>query len=100
MRARLSGSLVATILALALAGCGLPDVGEACSGSPQLGGCVEGAYCVLDDAEGARGSDDDPSWSSFTCRAACTRQADCESGFLCEPVPTTPSLSACRPIHP
>ncbi len=94
-RSALVGSTLA--LVLSLAGCGTPTVGEPCSGSPQLGGCEEGAYCVLDESSAVRGADDDPSWESSTCRAACTQLADCPDGFSCEPIPTTPTLSACRP---
>ncbi|MBX7196428.1 MAG: hypothetical protein K1X94_30525 [Sandaracinaceae bacterium] len=85
------------LVVVSLAGCGTPAVGEACWGSPQLGGCVEGAYCVLDEGGPVRGTEDDPSWESYTCRAACTQPSDCPDGFFCESIPTTPSLSACRP---
>ena len=90
-------ALVGTLLALAAAGCGTPIVGEACSGSPQLGGCADGALCLLDDDSPVRGAEDDVTWDTYTCRAACTSHADCGAGFSCEIVPTTPSLSACQP---
>ncbi|MBN8615652.1 MAG: hypothetical protein J0L92_33965 [Deltaproteobacteria bacterium] len=79
-----------------LAGCGTPELGEPCSGSPQLGGCVEGTYCVEDDGP-VRGDDEDVTWQTFTCRASCTRQADCAADEYCEAVPGTPTLSACQP---
>lgn len=92
-----SVTVAALALLLMIAGCGTPQLGEACSGSPQLGGCAEGTYCVEDDDAPVRGSDDDPTWQTFTCRAACTRQSDCPSDMLCEGIPGTPTLSACRP---
>ncbi|GAB4209485.1 MAG: hypothetical protein OHK0013_28970 [Sandaracinaceae bacterium] len=85
-------------LGLSALGCaGTPTVGEPCSGSPQLGGCTEGAVCVLDEDSPVRGDDNDPVWDTYTCRATCTSQRDCPSGTLCEPVPTTPTISACMP---
>jgi hypothetical protein len=85
-------------LALSALGCaGTPGVGEPCSGSPQLGGCVEGAVCVLDEDSPVRGGNDDPVWDTFTCRARCTSQLECPSGTFCQPVPTTPTISACMP---
>lgn len=97
MLARLATLGTSLALFAALAGCGTPKVGEPCSGSPQLGGCETGAYCVEDDRGTVRGAEDDPTWSTFTCRAACTSQADCSATELCEGVPTTPTLMVCRP---
>lgn len=89
--------LASLVLFAALAGCGTPRVGEACSGSPQLGGCEEGTYCVEDDGAPVRGEDNDPTWVTYTCRTACTRQDDCPADTFCESIPGTPTLSACRP---
>lgn len=96
MLARLALLASSTAVLLSLAGCGTPMVGEACSGSPQLGGCVEGAYCVIDDGPVTEASND-PTWNTFTCRQACTSQLDCADGMFCQPVATTPTLSACQP---
>ncbi len=96
MLARLALFASLALLA-ALIGCGTPRVGEACSGSPQLGGCEEGTYCVVDDGAPVRGAADDPTWSTYTCRTSCTRQADCPAEMFCEAIPGTPTLSACRP---
>lgn len=100
MLARLA--LVGTTVALlsVLAGCGTPALGEACSGSPQTGGCDEGAYCVLDRGGPVRGDEGDPTWNTYSCRQSCSTHRDCEAGFLCEAVPTTPTLYACQPIAP
>ncbi len=90
-------ALIGTSLALALVGCGTPGVGEACAGSPQLGGCADGALCLLDESSPVRGAEDDVTWDTYTCRSACNSHADCASGFSCEIVPTTPTLTACLP---
>jgi hypothetical protein len=97
MNARLATLGTSLALFAALAGCGTPKLGEPCTGAPELGGCEAGAYCVEDDRGTAPGSNDDPTWSSFTCRAACTSQASCAPTELCEGVPTTPTLRVCRP---
>ncbi|MDW8246196.1 MAG: hypothetical protein RMJ84_06440 [Sandaracinaceae bacterium] len=76
---------------------GKGQVGQACNGSPHLGGCVEGAYCVEERMDPNREVPHGPHVSRFRCRKACNSNSDCDRGETCEAVPEAPYASVCRP---
>lgn len=88
--------LLVSLALVSVAGCGGPgNVGEACSRPGSTADCVDGAVCATD--ESTEGTAGEPVWESYTCRATCDEQSDCNAGEECRGVTGAAMLSACQP---
>lgn len=87
---------LATLCAIALAGCNDGSVGSRCSGAPTEAVCVDGAVCAPDE-DTSTAPPDPPNAVPSTCRQVCNSEADCaEPGFECRVVAGS-MVRACQP---
>lgn len=88
--------LLMFVAALALlAACDSGQIGQSCQAGATEDVCVEGAICTPDQDDRA----DPPTLPnefSYTCRAICEIEADCDPGFTCRRV-TGSMVSSCQP---
>lgn len=68
---------------LLVAGCGAPDLGEACDTAGSLSECVDGAVCTNESP-------------GNVCRKVCELMDDCPTGYSCNGV-TGGSTKSCQP---
>ena len=85
---------ISAALALLVA-CGPGDVGQSCQAGALEEDCVEGAICTPD-RDDRTPPPEDPNDYSYTCRAICEVNADCEAGFTCLGVEGS-MRSSCQP---